>query len=190
VAEQPFDFSSLDLPPGSLERRVVLVTAHRRENFGHPLENICLALKTLADRYREEVHFIYPVHLNPNVQDPVYRILDGIPNISLTQPLDYLPMVNIMGRATLVLTDSGGLQEEAPGLGVPTLVMRNTTERPEGIEAGTLKLVGTDPEIIVREAQHLLDDPQAHAAMAGAVNPYGDGRAAGRIVAAILAYGG
>jgi UDP-N-acetylglucosamine 2-epimerase (non-hydrolysing) len=189
VVQQPFDISSLNIP--TLQRadvRTVLVTAHRRENFGQPLENICQAIKTLADYYGGEVHFVYPVHLNPNVQEPAYRLLGTQPNITLLPPLDYLPLVNVMKRATIVLTDSGGIQEEAPGLGVPTLVMRNTTERPEGVEAGTLKLVGTDPEVIVRESRRLLDDPEAHAAMAGAKNPYGDGHAAERIVQAILKY--
>jgi UDP-N-acetylglucosamine 2-epimerase (non-hydrolysing) len=186
VAGLPFDFTSLDLGNPAPEARLVLVTAHRRENFGQPLEDICLALKTLAAHYRGAVHLIYPVHLNPNVQEPVYRILGQVEHIHLMPPLDYLPMVNLMRRATLVLTDSGGLQEEAPGLGIPTLVLRNTTERPEGVEVGTLKLVGTDPQAIVVEARRLLDDPNAYAAMAGSVNPYGDGHAAGRIVKAIL----
>jgi len=190
VVRQPFDFSTLNLKFVDPDPRLVLVTAHRRENFGQPLENICQALKFLAEHYQGTVHFIYPVHLNPNVQDPAYRILGDLPNISLLPPLDYLPMVNVMKRAAVVLTDSGGLQEEAPGLGVPTLVMRNTTERPEGVEAGTLKLVGTDPEIIIRETCRLLDDPAAHQAMAGAVNPYGDGHAAERIVRAVLDFRG
>jgi UDP-N-acetylglucosamine 2-epimerase (non-hydrolysing) len=186
VTQQPFDFSTLNLPLISDHCKLVLITAHRRENFGQPLENICNAIQTLADHYAGAVHFIYPVHLNPNVQEPACRILGEQPHVTLLPPLDYLPMVNLMKRATLVLTDSGGIQEEAPGLGVPTLVLRNTTERPEGVEAGTLKLVGTDPEVIVREARRLLDNPAAHAAMAGAKNPYGDGHAAERIVKAIL----
>jgi UDP-N-acetylglucosamine 2-epimerase (non-hydrolysing) len=167
--------------------RLVLITAHRRENFGRPLEDICLALRRLAETYGESVRLVYPVHLNPNVQEPVYRLLGQVPNITLLDPLDYLPLVQLMSRASLVLTDSGGLQEEAPGLGVPVLVMRAVTERPEGVKAGTVKLVGTDPERIYSEARRLLDDPTAHAQMARAVNPYGDGHAAGRIVAAILA---
>ena len=188
VVQQPFDIKSLDLPVAALTNRLVLVTAHRRENFGQPLENICKAIKTLADQYAGEVHFVYPVHLNPNVQEPAYRILGNQSHVTLLPPLDYLPLVNVMKRAAIVLTDSGGIQEEAPGLGVPTLVLRNTTERPEGVEAGTLKLVGTDPEVIIREARRLLDDPAAHAAMSGAKNPYGDGRAAERIVKAVLDY--
>jgi UDP-N-acetylglucosamine 2-epimerase (non-hydrolysing) len=167
--------------------RLVLVTAHRRENFGRPLEDICQALRRLAETYAGAVRLVYPVHLNPNVQEPVYRLLGQVPYITLLDPLDYLPLVQLMSRASLVLTDSGGLQEEAPGLGVPVLVMRAVTERPEGVQAGTVKLVGTDSERLYREARHLLDDPAAHAQMARAVNPYGDGHAAGRIVAAILA---
>jgi UDP-N-acetylglucosamine 2-epimerase (non-hydrolysing) len=185
VAKQPFEFSKLNIPLLSGQRHV-LVTAHRRENFGKPLEAICSAVKTLAAHYGGDVQFTYPVHLNPNVQETVYRILGGVPHITLVPPLDYLPMVNLMKRSTIILTDSGGLQEEAPSLGVPTLVLRNRTERPEGVEAGTLRLVGSNEESIVRAARILLDDPKAHAAMAGAVNPFGDGKAAGRIVQAIV----
>jgi len=169
--------------------RLVLITAHRRENFGKPLENICTAIRQLADHYQSQVQFVYPVHLNPNVQVPVYRMLGEVPNITLLPPLDYLPLVHLIKRSTLVLTDSGGLQEEAPGLGVPVLVMREVTERPEGVEAGTVRLVGTDVERIVSQARLLLDDPVAHAEMARAVNPYGDGQAASRIVKAILEHG-
>ena len=169
--------------------RLLLVTAHRRENFGQPLEDICTALESLAQSYGDALRIVYPVHLNPNVQEPVYRRLSGIANIHLLPPLDYLPMVHFMQRSTLVLTDSGGLQEEAPGLGVPVLVMRQVTERPEGVAAGTVRLVGTDPQRIVAETRRLLDDPQAHAAMAQAINPYGDGHAAPRIVQALLAAG-
>jgi len=169
-------------------RRLVLVTAHRRENFGKPLADICEALRGLAEQYSDSIHLIYPVHLNPNVQQPVYQLLAGVPNITLLPPLDYLPMVHLMKRATLVLTDSGGIQEEATGLGVPTLVLREVTERPEGLEAGVLKLVGSDPARIVRESAQLLDDPDAHAAMAQAANPFGDGHAAERIVKALVNY--
>ena len=174
------------LEQGAQKPRLVLVTAHRRENFGKPLENICVALEELAHAYGEALRIVYPVHLNPHVQEPVYRRLSGITNIHLLPPLDYLPMVHLMKRATLVLTDSGGLQEEAPGLGVPVLVMRQVTERPEGVEAGTVRLVGTDPQRIVSGTRRLLDDPQAYHAMAQAVNPYGDGHAAPRIVQALL----
>jgi len=173
---------------GDSTPRLVLITAHRRENFGQPLEHICAALRRLAEIYGDAVQFVYPVHLNPNVQGPVYRLLGDIPNITLLPPLDYLPFVHLIKRAALMLTDSGGLQEEAPGLGVPVLVMRAVTERPEGIEAGTVRLVGTDAGRIVSEARRLLDDPQAHATMARAVNPYGDGHAAERIVKALLTY--
>jgi len=167
------------------ERRLVLVTAHRRENFGQPIMDICHALKRLAWAYPDDLSLVYPVHLNPNIQEPVFQILADIDNITLLPPLDYLPLVHLMKHATLILTDSGGIQEEAPSLGIPTLVLRQRTERQEGVSAGTLKLVGTDPDVIFTEAQRLLDDPVAHAAMAGAVNPYGDGHAAERIVAAL-----
>lgn len=166
--------------------RLVLVTAHRRENFGAPLQGICAALAELARTYREDVRIVYPVHLNPNVWDPVHRMLGNVPGLFLLPPLDYLPLVALLKRASLVLTDSGGLQEEAPALGVPVLVMREATERPEGVAAGTAKLVGTDTARIVAESRSLLDDPEAHAAMARAVNPYGDGHAAARIVSALL----
>jgi UDP-N-acetylglucosamine 2-epimerase (non-hydrolysing) len=165
-------------------RKLILVTAHRRENFGEPIENICLALKQLAQR--EDIEIIYPVHLNPNIQGPVNRILKDVKHITLLPPLDYLPMVHLMKYARLILTDSGGLQEEAPSLGVPVLVLREVTERPEGIEAGTLKLVGTETGHILREAKRLLDDPSAYAQMAKAANPYGDGHAAERIIEALL----
>ncbi|MBN2147318.1 MAG: UDP-N-acetylglucosamine 2-epimerase (non-hydrolyzing) [Anaerolineales bacterium] len=170
--------------------RLILITAHRRENFGQPLENICAAIREIADLYGDHLRLVYPVHLNPNVQEPVYRLLGEIPNIILLPPLDYLPLVHLMKRATLFLTDSGGIQEEAPGLGVPVLVMREVTERPEGVQAGTVRLVGTDRQHIVNQVRQLLDDPAAYAAMANAVNPYGDGKAAQRIVRAILDFHG
>jgi len=169
-------------PQGS--RRLILVTAHRRENFGQPLENICRAIRELATR--GDVEIVYPVHLNPNVQEPVNRFLKDVPHITLLPPLDYLPLIHLMKHARLILTDSGGVQEEAPAFGIPVLVMRETTERPEGIEAGTLKLVGTDSSRIVNEANALLDDPSEYAKMAKAINPYGDGHAAEKIVNALL----
>ena len=169
---------------GSVSKRLILVTAHRRENFGAPLENVCHAIKQLAAR--QDVEIVYPVHLNPNVQEPVNWILKGIPHITLLPPLDYHPMVHLMKHATLILTDSGGLQEEAPAFGIPVLVLRETTERPEGVEAGTLKLVGTETSKIVDEVTRLLDDPIAHAEMAKAANPYGDGHAAERILEALI----
>ena len=171
---------------GPADPRLVLMTAHRRENFGRPLENICAAVRTVAEHYGDDLQIVYPVHLNPRVQEPVHRLLGDLPNVHLLPPLDYLPLVHLLKRAALVLTDSGGIQEEAPGLGVPVLDMREVTERPEGVDAGTVRLVGTDQQKIVSAVQQLLDDPAAHAAMAQAVNPYGDGRAAERIVAALL----
>lgn len=165
-------------------KRLVLVTAHRRENFGAPLEQICLALKELAAR--GDIQIIYPVHLNPNVQEPVRRILQDVPNIRLLPPLDYLPLVHLMKHAALILTDSGGIQEEAPAFGIPTLVLREVTERPEGVDAGALKLVGTDRGYILQEARRLLDDAAAYAAMAKAANPFGDGHAAEKIVQALI----
>lgn len=191
VAEQPTPGEVIEL----LERlgiephhqsgakKLILVTAHRRENFGQPLENICLALRRLAER--GDVQIVYPVHLNPNVQEPVNRLLRDVANITLLPPLDYLPLVHLMKRARLILTDSGGLQEEAPTFGIPVLVLRQTTERPEGVEAGTLRLVGTETGHIVQEAMRLLDDEAEYARMAKASNPYGDGHAAERIVEAL-----
>jgi UDP-N-acetylglucosamine 2-epimerase (non-hydrolysing) len=169
-------------------RRLVFITAHRRENFGQPLEDICAALACLAERYQGQVELIYAVHLNPNVQEPVYRILGNIPNLHLLPPLEYLPTVHLLRHSSLVLTDSGGIQEEAPGLGVPVLVLRAVTERPEGVEAGVLELVGTNTTRIVERASRLLDDPVAHGAMARAVNPFGDGHAAVRIADALLSF--
>jgi UDP-N-acetylglucosamine 2-epimerase (non-hydrolysing) len=187
-------FKQIGLGDASIKKgghpRLVVVTAHRRENFGEPLESICHALSELVETYADDMRIVYPVHLNPNVQEPVYRILGNNPNIILLPPIDYLPLVHLLKRATLVLTDSGGLQEEAPGLGVPVLVLREVTERPEGVESGTVKLVGTDQGNILRESRRLLDDPDAHAAMARAVNPYGDGHAAERIVDGLLHFSG
>ena len=166
--------------------RTVLVTAHRRENFGEPLESICLALRDLASHYAGAIRIVYPVHRNPNVWGPVHQLLGDVPHIVLRPPLDYLPNVQLMQRAYLVITDSGGIQEEATGLGVPALVLREVTERPEGVASGSLRLVGTDRARIVAEARRLLDDPHEHATMAQAPNPFGDGRAAERIVGSLL----
>ena len=174
-------------PEEGPSRRFILVTAHRRENFGQPLIDICTALRKLVDIYGDSIRIVYPVHLNPNVQEPVYRLLGDVPNITLLPPLDYLPLVHVLKRSYLVLTDSGGIQEEAPGLGKPVLVMRSVTERPEGVEAGTVRVVGTDIGKIVTETCRLLDEPQEYQKMARAVNPYGDGRASERIVQALLA---
>jgi UDP-N-acetylglucosamine 2-epimerase (non-hydrolysing) len=167
-------------------RRLLLVTAHRRESFGPPLESIFRALRQLAAR--GDVEIVYPVHLNPNVQEPAHRILGDVPHVTLLAPLDYLALVHLMKRATLVLTDSGGIQEEAPTFGKPVLVLRETTERPEGIEAGTLRLVGTDTARIIEQANLLLDDAQAYARMAHAANPFGDGHAAEKIARALLSF--
>ncbi|MDD2899061.1 MAG: UDP-N-acetylglucosamine 2-epimerase (non-hydrolyzing) [Desulfuromonadaceae bacterium] len=161
-------------------KKMILVTGHRRENFGEGFENICRALKQLGER--DDVQIVYPVHLNPNVQEPVQRILYDCPNIHLIGPLDYLPFVYLMSRSFMLITDSGGVQEEAPSLGKPVLVMRETTERPEAVESGTVLLVGTDSDKIVSEATRLLDDHEAYQAMALAHNPYGDGNASQRIV--------
>ena len=165
-------------------KKLILVTAHRRENFGKPIENICHALAELAKR--EDVEIVYPVHLNPHVQEPVYRLLSGVAHITLLPPLDYLPLVHLMKHAVLILTDSGGIQEEAPAFGIPTLVLRDVTERPEGVAAGTLKLVGTETSRIVKEAKRLLDDESAYSEMAKAVNPYGNGHAAENIIQSLL----
>lgn len=185
VAEQPIPQEIQDLL-GSLGsgKHLVLVTAHRRENFGQPLENICHAIQELAGR--GDVEIVYPVHLNPNVQEPVKRILGDLPHITLLPPLDYLPLVHLQKRAKIILTDSGGIQEEAPAFGVPVLVLREVTERPEGVEAGTLKLVGTEVGNILREATRLLNNPSAYSEMAKAANPFGDGHAAGRIIKALM----
>jgi UDP-N-acetylglucosamine 2-epimerase (non-hydrolysing) len=174
-------FNWLDLH----QRRLILVTAHRRENWGAPLENICLALREIAAA-RPDVKIVYPVHLNPNITEPVNRLLDGVPNIILLPPADYLTTVHLMRQAWIVVTDSGGIQEEAPSLGKPVLVLRQVTERPEAVEAGAVKVIGTERQVIVNEISRLLDDSHERERMARAVNPYGDGRASERIVAAIL----
>jgi len=160
-------------------RKLLLVTGHRRENFGDGFERICLALAAIAER--PDVQIVYPVHLNPNVQEPVRRLLSHLPNVHLIEPQDYLPFVFLMQQSYLILTDSGGIQEEAPSLGKPVLVMRDTTERPEAVAAGTVALVGTDRERIVKTASRLLDDHVAYEHMSQAHNPYGDGLAASRI---------
>lgn len=160
-------------------KRLILVTGHRRENFGAGFENICQALAQIAKR--GDVEIVYPVHLNPHVQEPVRRILANVPAVHLIEPLDYLPFVYLMNRSAFLITDSGGIQEEAPSLGKPVLVMRDTTERPEAVEAGTVKLVGTDISMIVSAGNRLLDDAKAYEGMSRAHNPYGDGHAAERI---------
>jgi UDP-N-acetylglucosamine 2-epimerase (non-hydrolysing) len=175
---QESDFSYLD---GT--RKLILVTGHRRENFGAGFERICAALGRIGARH--DVEIVYPVHLNPNVQEPVRRLLGDNPHIHLIEPLEYLPFVYLMERSYLIITDSGGVQEEAPSLGRPVLVMRDTTERPEAVDAGTVKLVGTSEDVMVQETYRLLDDRQAYLQMARALNPYGDGEACRRIVGII-----
>jgi len=162
-------------------RKIILITGHRRENFGDGFISICAALKEIAGKY-PDMDLVYPVHLNPNVQKPVYEILKGLTNVFLINPLEYLPFIYLMEKSDIVLTDSGGIQEEAPSLGKPVLVMRNTTERPEAVEAGTVKLVGTNKEKIVQEICSLIEDPKYYDTMAKAHNPYGDGLAARRII--------
>ena len=162
-------------------QKILLVTGHRRENFGKALENICHALKEIANK-RKDITIVYPVHLNPNVQQPVRSMINEQPNIRLTDPLDYEPFVFLMSHSYLILTDSGGIQEEAPSLGKPVLVMRNTTERPEGIAAETTKLIGTEKDTIVHGVLELLDNQSLYEKMARATNPYGDGHASEKIV--------
>ena len=167
-------------------KHLIVVTAHRRESFGAGFDNICLALRTLA--MRDDVTIVYPVHRNPNVAGPVQKHLAGLKRVHLIEPLEYAPFVDLMRRATVILTDSGGVQEEAPSLGKPVIVMREKTERPEGVEAGTVRLAGTDPGRIVHEVQRLLDDRELRESMARVHNPYGDGKASGRIAAASLLF--
>ncbi len=174
-------------PSIDFSKRVILVTGHRRENFGEGFRNICLALRDIAKR-EPDVQIVYPVHLNPNVRKPVYRTLEGLSNITLLEPLDYRPFVALMDRSFIILTDSGGVQEEAPSLGKPVLVMRKHTERPEAVKAGTVRLVGTDRARIVHEVERLLHDRRAYRKMALAHNPYGDGKSSARIVKAMRAY--
>lgn len=180
AARRPVEF----LQPG---RQLVLVTGHRRESFGPGFERICGALRRIASAH-PGVDIVYPVHLNPNVREPVLRLLSDLPNVHLVEPLDYLPFVDLMARADVILTDSGGVQEEAPSLGKPVLVMRDTTERPEAVAAGTVLLVGTNEDRIVEEVDLLLRDANERARMARAHNPYGDGAACPRIRDALLAW--
>jgi len=188
IPDRPFDKNGLSRAerPGAAGSKIILVTAHRRENFGRPLKNICRALRILQARFSDQARIIFPVHLNPHVREVVYPALSGLKGIALWPPLDYFSMVALMRRAYCVLTDSGGIQEEAPSFGKPVLVLREVTERPEAVEAGTARLVGTDTSRIVRETSRLLLDARAYNKMARAVNPYGDGHAARRIVAVLL----
>lgn len=187
VANRPYSFVGTPLESLPFEsKKIVLVTAHRRESFGGPFESICQGLRELALKYRDEIVLVYPVHRNPNVREVVNKLLAGVDNVLLIDPLDYMPLVHLMKRCYMVLTDSGGLQEEAPSLGKPVLVLRRVTERQEGVEAGTLRIVGMDAAVIVAEASRLLDDQSAYQAMATKNNPYGNGTAAIQIVRRIL----
>ena len=171
----------------SIKNRLpILVTVHRRESFGEPLENICKALAKIACRYDDKIQIVYPVHLNPNVRKTVYEILSGIPNISLIEPVNYEELVGLMSKAYFIMTDSGGIQEEAPSLHKPVLVLREVTERPEAIEAGAAKLVGTDADRIYSESIRLIEDPESYSQMSNAISPYGDGKASQRIVQFLL----
>ena len=185
ISDQGYDVNRLK----ESGRRLVLITGHRRENFGDGFQNICKALDTLSRRYKD-VDFVYPMHLNPNVRKPIHETFDGrVPeNMFFIEPLDYFDFVLLMEQSDIVLTDSGGIQEEAPGLGKPVVVMRDTTERPEAVQAGTVKLVGTDYDRIVNEISSLLDDPAYYKTMSEAVNPYGDGKACPRIVSFIRSF--
>ncbi len=190
VAAQPFDLASLGIPGidgNGAGPRLILVTAHRRESFGRPLQNICLALRDLAERYDGRLRIVYPVHRNPNVWDPVHHLLGDVPGITLLPPLDYLSLVHLLKRSYLVLTDSGGIQEEAPGLGVPVVVLRDVTERPEMLQGGGGRLAGTDRDRVRLEVSQLCEDSALYESMTHRCAPYGDGQASLRIVTALLA---
>ena len=187
LQKQLFD-AGYDVSRLSGDRKMVLITGHRRENFGSGFINMCTAIRDLSLKY-PEVDFVYPMHLNPNVRKPISEVFgekNSIPNMFFIEPLEYLSFVYLMEKSYLVLTDSGGIQEEAPGLGKPVLVMRDTTERPEALEAGTVKLVGTDYDKIYSEVSQLIDSEEYYNAMSKAVNPYGDGLACDRIVKTFL----
>jgi len=186
IAARAYDWAAGPLAAVPQDRRLVVVTAHRRESFGHDLQQQTRAIRALAERFAGDVHIVWPVHPNPNVLGPVRASFAGVSNVSLLEPIDYESQVHLMRRAALIITDSGGIQEEAPTFGVPVLVMRETTERPEGVESGVALLIGSDGTRILSEASRLLDDPAAHASMARGFNPYGDGHAADRIVSALL----
>ena len=183
--EKLLEQSGYDVNRLSAGKKLVLITGHRRENFGDGFISMCRAIKTLTEKY-PEVDFVYPMHLNPNVRKPIHEVfgedLSGLGNMFFIEPLEYLSFVYLMEKSTIVLTDSGGIQEEAPGLGKPVLVMRDTTERPEALEAGTVKLVGTDYDKIIKEVSALIEDWEYYERMSKAVNPYGDGKACARIV--------
>ena len=186
IADAPFDLASSSLAQIPFEKKIVLVTAHRRENYGEAIESICNGIKAVAENPAYDVHFVYPVHPNPNVKSVAEAILGDVANVTLLPPLDYRSLIYLMSQSFLVLTDSGGLQEEAPALGVPVFVLREVTERPEGVEAGVAILLGTDQQRIEKMVGKIMVDEDFHQQMANAINPYGDGKAAARIVAAIL----
>ncbi len=188
VSARPYDWSAGPLAGLPLDRRLVLLTTHRRESFGPPLERVCAAVRELATRFADQgIHIVCPVHLNPAVQSAIGDNLSGLPNVSLVEPLDYLSIVHLMKRCALILTDSGGIQEEAAVLRVPTLVLRSTTERREGVDAGLARLVGTDGAVIVREASRVLSGELFPELAQPGVSPYGDGLASGRIADVVLA---
>jgi len=189
VSSRPFDLEKAGIKLRK-DRKLILITTHRRENLGAPLRNICSAIKKLSDKFRREVDFILPVHKNPLVRNVVKEILEEVDNVELVEPLDYEPFVHLMKACYLILTDSGGVQEEAPSLGKPVLVLREKTERPEAVEAGTVKLVGMDEDLIFKETSRLITDKAAYNQMSQSVNPYGDGHASERIVGALLHYFG
>jgi len=182
TAEMSYDLKTGPLAEVPWDKRIILVTAHRRENFGQPIRDICTAIRSLAEKYHDRVHFVYPVHLNPNIWDPVHNLLGEVSNMTLLAPLDYLPLVQLMKRSHLVLTDSGGIQEEAPGLGKPVLVLREKTERPEAVDAGTVRLVGTNPKRIINQFSKIMENAGEYQKLSRAINPYGDGKSAARIV--------
>ena len=187
-AKWPNSFPPLDTLLSQRDHRagrLILVTGHRRENFGEPFQNICEALRQIANQVPDVV-IIYPVHLNPNIETPVKKSLEGLKNIFLLPPLDYLSFVKLMDLAHIILTDSGGIQEEAPSLSKPVLVMRNETERPEGVAAGVARLVGTEQETIVSAVLKLLQDPEDYSKMQSLQNPYGDGQAAARVTDVVM----
>ena len=189
IISRPYDLkrSGLSIKPG---KKLILVTTHRRESFGVPMRNALEAIAKIAKKFGDEVQIVLPVHKNPNVRDVVFDVLDNLPNVDLVEPLDYLPFVHLMKESYIILTDSGGIQEEAPSLAKPVLVLREITERPEAVLAGTVKIVGTDPGTIFSEAQKLITDKEAYDKMSQAVNPYGDGNASSRITGSLLKYFG
>jgi len=187
VADRDYRWNDGPLAAVPQDRRLVLITAHRRESFGPPFRELCLAIRDLAGTFGDRgIHFVYPVHLNPNVRQPVMSLLSDVPNVSLIEPLDYLSLAHLMQRSVLVLTDSGGIQEEAPAFQIPVLVMRDTTERPEGVATGLVTLVGTNRHRIVEAAASVLSKPPRPTVGTRAPSPYGDGKAAGRIVSVLL----